>query len=202
MVVWRQPDVPVSGPTRPTLFLDRDGVVVVDRHYLSDPASVELVRGAGGAMARAQAAGFQLIGMSNQSGLGRGKFGPEQLAAVMTRLDEILDEEGTGFDGFYYCPHAPEDGCRCRKPAPGLFHEAAGRFSWDPVRSWMVGDKAADVAFGRNAGLGSILVRTGYGVGEENTVREAWADDPRVFIEDDLASAVDLILSQLGETAL
>jgi D-glycero-D-manno-heptose 1,7-bisphosphate phosphatase len=199
MVVWKQPNIALGGPSRPALFLDRDGVVVVDRHYLADPAEVELVPGAAEAMARANEAGFLLIGVSNQSGLGRGKFGPDDLAAVMTRLDELLRNEGTGFDAFHYCPHVPGEGCRCRKPAPGMLDDAATRFSWDPERSWMVGDKAADVAFGREAGLGSVLVRTGYGMTEEPDVRATWGADTRVLVANDLAAAVDLILARSGE---
>jgi len=200
MVVWKQPESPLGGPSRPAIFLDRDGVVVVDRHYLADPDDVELVPGSAEAMVRAKEAGFLLIGVSNQSGIGRGKFGADELAAVMTRLDELLEKEGTGFDAFHFCPHAPDDGCLCRKPAPGMLQDAATIFSWDPDRSWMVGDKAADVVFGREAGLGSVLVRTGYGMGEEADVRAHWDADSRVAVTDDLAGAVELILTRAGET--
>ena len=199
MVVWRQPDEPLGGSDRPALFLDRDGVVVVDRNYLADPAMVELVPGAAPAMARARAAGFLLIGMSNQSGLGRGFFGPAELRAVMKRLDELLEEQGAEFDAFYYCPHAPDEGCGCRKPAPGLMEEARARFAWDVRCSWMVGDKAGDVAFGRNAGLRSILVRTGHGTEQEAEVRSSWSTDAKVAVAENLAAAVDLILAGFRE---
>lgn len=200
MVVWKQPDTALGSPRQPALFLDRDGVVVVDRHYLADPDKVELVPGATAAMLRAKEAGFLLIGVSNQSGLGRGKFGFADLAAVMTRLDVLLEAAGVPFDAFHYCPHAPGEGCRCRKPALGMRDDAAVRLTWDSELSWMVGDKEADVAFGRAAGLGSVLVRTGHGRTEEPAVQSSWAADPRVRVADDLPAAVDLILSLSGNS--
>lgn len=195
MTVWRQPDTPLAGRD-PILFLDRDGVVVVDKNYLADPAEVELVPGAAAAMRRARDGGFRLVGVSNQSGLGRGKFGSRDLAAVMARLDDLLEAEGVGFDAFYYCPHAPEDGCSCRKPAGGLLAEAAERFTWDPAASWVVGDKIDDVGLGRRAGMGAVHVATGHGGEHRPKVRAAFGDDALVFFADDLAQAVDLILGR------
>ena len=173
----------------PALFLDRDGVVIVDKDYLGDPAQVQLIPGAAASMRAAGEDGYLLVGVSNQSGLGRGLFSTDDLARVMTRMDELLTAAGTGLDGFYYCPHAPGEQCACRKPAPGLFHEAGLHCRWDPTSSWMVGDKASDIAFGRHQGLGAVLVRTGYGSASEVEVSTQWGDDPRVLIADDLPSA-------------
>jgi D-glycero-D-manno-heptose 1,7-bisphosphate phosphatase len=192
-MIWRSPPTGILR-TGPALFLDRDGVVIVDRDYLSDPEGVELVPGAAAAMARAAAAGYLLIGLSNQSGLGRGRFGPAELEAVMARVDLELSRYGVAFDAMYYCPHAPEDGCRCRKPGPGLLEEAAASFQWDAARSWVVGDKVSDVELGRRHGLGAVLVGTGYGGGEAVPLATVWGGDPRVVQAVDLAGAVEMIL--------
>lgn len=192
-MIWRCPEAadPVE---RPALFLDRDGVVIVDQNYLGDPEGVELVPGAATAMVRAASAGYLLIGLSNQSGLGRGRFGPEQLAAVMARVDLVLSAFGAAFDAVYYCPHAPHDGCRCRKPGPGLLEEAALSFRWNPSRSWVIGDKSSDVALGRRHGLGGVLVATGHGAEHADQVRAQYAGDARVLLAADLSAAVDRIL--------
>ncbi len=152
-------------------------------------------------MVRAREAGFLLIGVSNQSGLGRGYFSTADFEAVMERLEADLAAQGAWFDGFFYCPHRPSDDCACRKPRGGMLAEAAEAFAWDPSRSWVIGDKVSDVALGRNAGLGSILVRTGYGSREVAGVRSRWSPADRVLVADDLAAAVDLILGRAGSGA-
>lgn len=192
-MIWRAPTglEPREGAV---LFIDRDGVLIVDKDYLADPAGVELLPGVPEALRAAAAAGYALVGISNQSGLGRGRFGQTELAAVMRRVDEVLAASGTALDAMYYCPHAPEDGCRCRKPGPGLLEEAAAAFNWDRERSWVVGDKASDVEFGRRHGLGAVLVATGYGAGEASRVASTRPGDPRVRFAPDLATAVAEIL--------
>lgn len=199
-MIWRCPEA-ADPLERPALFLDRDGVVIVDKDYLSDPEGVELVPGAAAAMVRAASAGYRLIGLSNQSGLGRGRFGPEQLAAVMSRVDLELSAHGAAFEAVYYCPHAPHEGCRCRKPGPGLLEEAALSFRWNPSRSWVIGDKASDVALGRRNGLGAVLVATGHGAEHAELVRARYAGDARVLRAADLPAALDLILGS-GPTGL
>ena len=194
MAVWKPCPPPLLEHGGPALFLDRDGVVVVEKDYLRDPESVELMPGVAETMRAAAAAGFLIIGVSNQSGLGRGRFSPDDFSAVMSRIDEMLAEQGAGFDGFYFCPHAPQDGCGCRKPATGLLDEAAASCRWDAGRSWVVGDKASDVALGRNGGMGAVLVRTGYGAEQEGTVARLWQDDPRVLVAADLPAAFAAIL--------
>lgn len=193
MTVWKKCDASWLAHAGPALFLDRDGVVIIDRGYIGDPAQVELIPGAAATMKAARSAGYLLIGVSNQSGLGRGLFTAEDLNLVMARVVELLAAEGAAFDGFHYCPHAPNDFCRCRKPAPGLLDEAAKSCRWDRGRSWVVGDKASDVAFGRDNGLGAVLVRTGYGAGQEEEVRRRWKDDPEVMVVADLAAAFGAI---------
>lgn len=192
-MIWRAPEVQVPREG-PVLFIDRDGVLIVDRDYLSDPAGVELISGVPGALAAAAAAGFALVGISNQSGVGRGRFGMGELEAVMLRVDEALRAEGVALDAMYFCPHAPADGCRCRKPGPGLLEEAAAAFRWDAARTWVIGDKASDVELGRRHGLGAVLVGTGYGATERAAVEAARPGDARVLHAPDLAGAVAAIL--------
>lgn len=194
-MIWRAPAPAPAGPREgPVLFLDRDGVIIVDKDYLADPDGVELVPGVPAALAVARAAGFTLVGISNQSGLGRGRFSQVELEAVMARVEAELQREGAELDAMYYCPHAPGDGCRCRKPLPGLLDEAAASFRWDAGRSWVIGDKASDVELGRRHGLGAVLVGTGYGARERDRVEAAWPGDPRVLFADDLSGAVAAIL--------
>ena len=185
---WPRTDNPHrSAEPRPTLFLDRDGVLVVEKDYLSDPGQVELVPGVAEALLRARIAGWQLVGVSNQSGLGRGRFTLADFEAVMNRLDEILTAAGCPLDAFFYCPHAPSEGCRCRKPGPGLLDEAAAELAWDQGRSWVIGDKVSDVDLALNHGLKGVLVRTGHGAEQEPSL------GPRegVVVCDDLPAAID-----------
>ena len=195
MTIWKAGTAnPVAAPQQ-ALFLARDGVVIADENYLSDPQLVRLLPGVAQAMINARQEGFLLVGVSNQSGIGRGYFGEQDLHKVMLRLEQLLAVEGTGFDSFHYCPHAPTDGCDCRKPRPGLLNEAKKVQAIDLTQSWMVGDKASDVAFGRAAGMGGVLVRTGYGAAQEEAVRQRWPDDPLVLVAADLLGAVEKILA-------
>ncbi len=202
MPLWKWDPLPAASGRRPVLFLDRDGVVIADRHYLADPAQVELLPGVPAAMRRARRAGYLVVGVSNQSGIGRGRFTTENFARVMERLDDLLRHEGAPFDGFFYCPHGPDDDCACRKPRPGMLTELKARTAWRAEGSWVVGDKRSDVALGRDHGLGGCLVRTGYGRQEENGVQEEYATDSRVLVADDLPAAVDAILRAEGVQAL
>ncbi len=174
----------------PALFVDRDGVVIADANYLSDPEAVRLLPGAAAALRRAREAGWLVIGLSNQSGIGRGYYDEAEFAAVQARVDAELAALGAGLDALYYCPHAPADGCRCRKPAPGLLDEAAGHFRWRDAGSWLVGDKASDVELGLARGLRAALVLTGQGEAERARLPAGAPVD--VFA--DLAAAVAFLL--------
>jgi len=187
-----QPGPPPAEAAPPALFLDRDGVLIVDRDYVADPDAVTLIAGVPAALRQARAAGFLLIGVSNQSGLGRGIFTSEELTAVMRRLDAELAAAGAPLDGFFFCPHAPESGCRCRKPAPGLLEEAAAAFRWDRSRSWVIGDKISDVDLALGAGLRPALVRTGHGEAQAGQLGARQG----VLVADDLPAAVAAILAE------
>ena len=156
---------------RQAIFLDRDGTLIREVHYLSSAEQLELLPGVSGALRRLAEAGYLLIGVTNQSGVARGYFTLEQVNAVHQELERRLRTEGTGLDAIYLCPHHPDftSPCGCRKPAPGLVVRACADWGIDVSASWVIGDKAVDVELAREAGCRSALVRTGYG---EKTERE------------------------------
>ncbi|MBI4132339.1 MAG: HAD family hydrolase [Candidatus Sungbacteria bacterium] len=170
------------------VLLDRDGTLIQEKIYLSDPAGVELTRKAASALRDLQALGLGLAVVTNQAGIGRGFFTSAELNAVHRRLIGLLANEGVRLDGIYVCAHAPEDGCMCRKPKLGLFERALAEHSFDSSKSFMIGDKAIDIEFGRAAGATAILVRTGYGAEVERGGRA----QPH-HIVDDLPAAARLI---------
>src|SRR5581483_7237156 len=141
------------------VFLDRDGVVIEDPGYLTDPEGVVLLPGVLEALARLRADGWRLVVVSNQSGIARGMLTEERLAEIQARLAELLAAGGVTLDGIYYCPHHPQGNvaayrreCDCRKPAPGMLLQASRDLDLDITSSWMVGDKYSDAAAGRAAG--------------------------------------------------
>ena len=136
---------------RPAVFLDRDGTLIVDVGYPRDPARVEILPGAVEAL-RDLAREHALVVISNQSGIARGKITPEEAAAVHDRFVAVFAAEGVTFDGVYYCPHGPDEGCRCRKPAPGMLLDAARDLDLDLARSYVIGDKPSDLEAGIAAG--------------------------------------------------
>lgn len=144
---------------RRALLLDRDGTIIWDPGYISDPTLVRLLPGAAEAMKRFQDAGWMVVVVSNQSGIARGKYGRAELDAVHARMTELLAAEGVRLDGAYYCEHAPDDGCACRKPRPGMLEQAARELGFDLRSSIMVGDKESDVEAGVAAGAKGILFR-------------------------------------------
>jgi D-glycero-D-manno-heptose 1,7-bisphosphate phosphatase len=147
----------------PHLFLDRDGTLIREVHYLRDPAKVVLEKSAVDGLLRFLAAGYRLVVVSNQSGVGRGLITEENVAAVNYRVSELLADQGVSISSWHHCPHRPDEGCTCRKPAPGLFQQAAVMHSVDWKRSLMVGDKPTDVQAGHYLGMLGVLITTGYG---------------------------------------
>ena len=171
---------------QPAVFLDRDGTLMHDREYLSDPAGVELYDGVIEALTRLKAAGYRLIVVTNQSGIGRGKFSVADYHAVAARFEELL---GPGLlDATYFCPDHADAPSPRRKPAPGMLLEAAHDLALDLTRSWMSGDRDGDVQAGVAAGARSILVRTGIGAAAKG--------GDAAFIAKDLAEAVEFIIRQ------
>jgi D-glycero-D-manno-heptose 1,7-bisphosphate phosphatase len=175
------------------VVLDRDGTVIVERHYLSDPGQVELLSGAGSGLRRLAELGLGLVLVTNQSAIGRGFFDQPRLKLVHSRLRELLEAERVRLDGIYFCPHTPADECACRKPRPGMIETAAEELDFDLRRCFVVGDNECDVALGRHVGATTILVRTGYGaqVAAEGKV------DPD-YVVDDLDEAALVIERLVG----
>ncbi|MET8772707.1 HAD-IIIA family hydrolase, partial [Streptomyces sp. NPDC004658] len=136
------------------VLFDRDGTLVVDVPYNGDPGRVRLMPGAAAAVALARSAGLPTGVVSNQSGVGRGLLTVEQVVRVNERADELLG----GLDIWVFCPHAPGEGCACRKPRPGLIRTAAARLGVPPSECLVIGDIAADVLAARAAGARGVLV--------------------------------------------
>jgi D-glycero-D-manno-heptose 1,7-bisphosphate phosphatase len=146
---------------RAAVFLDRDGTLIEDVGYISDPEDVRLVPGAAEALRALRGDGFALVVVSNQSGIGRGLTTQEQADAVHRRFLDELETADAEIDAAYYCPHTPDDGCPCRKPLPGLLLDAAHELELDLERSTMVGNSDVDVAAGEAAGTRAILLGEG-----------------------------------------
>jgi D-glycero-D-manno-heptose 1,7-bisphosphate phosphatase len=151
--------------TRPAankvVILDRDGTIVIDRHYLSDPAGLEFLPGAAEGLRSLYDSGYRLIVITNQSGIGRGLFSIERLQQMNARLCEMVLAAGARLEGIYFCPHRPEDRCDCRKPGIQLLLDAASTHGFDPAQAVVIGDQNSDVEFGRRAGAKTILVNPG-----------------------------------------
>jgi len=149
--------------SRRFVLLDRDGTLIVEKHYLSDPEQVELIEGAAAGLRRLAARGLGLVIVTNQSGIGRGFFDVARLAEIHERLLRELRAEGVELDGLFVCPHHPDERCACRKPRTGLALRAAAELGFEPAHAFVVGDMASDVALGRALGATTLLVRTGHG---------------------------------------
>lgn len=155
----------------PAVLLDRDGTIIVERDYLSDPALIELEAGAVEGLRALAQAGWTLVVLTNQSGIGRGYFDLAAAEAVNARVAELLAVEGVSIAGWYLCPHAPGDGCDCRKPRPGMAKQAAEDLGLDLARSWVIGDKRSDVGLADAISARAILVTTGHGQKDEAMMR-------------------------------
>jgi len=169
------------------VLFDRDGTIVVDVPYNGDPARVEPVAGARAALDRVRSAGLATGVVTNQSGIARGLIDAGQLAAVNAEVERLLGP----IDVWRFCPHAPGDGCPCRKPAPGMVLDAARSLGVPPGHVVLIGDIGADVEAARAAGATGILVPTPV------TRAEEIAAAPLVAA--DLAEAVELALATLGD---
>lgn len=146
------------------IVLDRDGTIIEDRHYLHDPAGVRLLPGAARALAAQSAKGIRLFVATNQSGIGRGYFRIRDYKSVQEEMLRLLACQGAGIEKSVFCPHAPEEECSCRKPKTGMWESLSRECGLRPQETAVIGDKASDILFGRNSGLGlCILVMTGDG---------------------------------------
>jgi D-glycero-D-manno-heptose 1,7-bisphosphate phosphatase len=149
----------------PSIFLDRDGVLIENRSdYVRDWSQVKIIPEAIRALSLAPMKQYKVVIATNQSAVGRGLILLKTANKINQRLINLIREHGGQIDGVYMCPHKPEDGCSCRKPLPGLLLQAANEMSLDLQRSWMIGDAWSDVHAGQAAGMrGTILLKTGRG---------------------------------------
>lgn len=177
-------------PGKRAVFLDRDGTIIIEREYLKRPEEVSVFPGAARALHHLEQAGFLLIIVSNQSGVGRGYFTMADVEAVNACLLELLSAEGVNIQHIYIAPEAPTQPSRGRKPSPTFLFDARDEFGIDLAQSYMIGDKEIDLQCGWNAGVKkSILVRTGYG-----KQTEAAGKAGQGIVVDDLPAAADWIL--------
>ena len=182
----------------PGLFLDRDGTINEEVDFLSSPHHVRILPHAAEAIREANALGFKVIVVSNQSGVARGIFTEKELAEVNAKVLELLERDGAHIDALYYCPNHPDGTVApynidsdCRKPKTGMLMRGVKEFNIDLSRSFMVGDRATDIQAGNNAGATSILVLTGYGKEQLNRIREE--NVPVEHVAENLLDAVRYI---------
>ncbi len=186
------------------VFLDRDGTMNEEVHYLHRPEDVRLIPGTAQAVRMFHEAGFRVVVVTNQAGVARGYYTEADVEALHAYMNRLLMEEGARVDAFYYCPHHPEHGigayrtvCRCRKPDTGMFEAAerdlGGRI--DRAASFMIGDKLIDAQAGRRFGVRSLLVGTGYGAGMRDMQSEEGGAPAYDMYAENLLEAARVICS-------
>ena len=176
---------------RPAVFLDRDGTIIEDLHYIARPEQVRLIGGAAAAIARLNDAGLAVVVVTNQSGIARGMFTEDQYESVRARMEALLAEAGARVDATYHCPHHPSvtGACDCRKPGVALYERAVADLALDARRSGFVGDRFRDVQPARHfGGLGVLVPSRDTPYGDMERAREEAA------IATTLAAAVDRVL--------
>lgn len=182
-----------------TIFLDRDGTLNYDPGYLKSASELKLLSGVGPALARLKAAGARLVVVTNQSGVGRGILTLKDLEAVHARLEGLLEQDNAALDAIYFCPHHPDDGCRCRKPARGMIDRAVSELQVDLRRSYLIGDHARDIQLAKAVGAKAILVTSGRVDEQAINMLRAEQAMPDVIVPS-MAEAVDWILKDAVET--
>ncbi|HCE43377.1 MAG TPA: HAD family hydrolase [Lentisphaeria bacterium] len=168
------------------VFLDRDGTIMFDSGYVSDPEKVDIFEETVEALKALRVAGYLLVIITNQSGIARGYFTTDDLEKVNSRMSSLFKEHGVVFDGIYICPHRDEDRCTCRKPLPGLIFRAARELDIDVSASFMIGNSKSDVHSGIAAGcrLNFLLGGERGSLSRENTLSV-----------DSLSAAAEIILT-------
>ncbi len=205
--LWREVySAPAAGALRPALFLDRDGTVIEEVHYISRPEQVRLIDAAARLIRRANALGVAVVVVTNQAGIGRGHLGWEDYAAVEAAVAAALEGAGARIDALYAAPHAPSPAgimaTPYRKPAPGMLLRATRDLGLDLGASWIAGDCATDIEAGRRAGLaGGWLVPTGYGARDAEAAAKLAHAAFEVVIGEDLAAMEARLESLVARTA-
>jgi D-glycero-D-manno-heptose 1,7-bisphosphate phosphatase len=176
-----EPAVPTM--IQKAVFLDRDGVINNNegKYYIGKKEEVEINPGVAGALRQLKEAGFMLIVITNQGGVGRGLYSRGEVEVVHRYIRELLQAGGAEIDDFYYCPHHPESGnCLCRKPLPLMIQKAMARYLICPGRSWFIGDSSRDTEAGTAAGIRTILIEPNSSLSGavEQIILESGTDEP------------------------
>ena len=199
--IWRRlyNPGPAPGATRPALFLDRDGTIIKESHYLSDPALVRVIPEAATTIARANELGIPVVVVTNQSGIGRGYFDWSTYTAVEDAVATAVIAAGARLDAVYACPRMPaEPEPFGRKPDPGMLITAASDLALDLGLSWIAGDSVTDIGAGANAGLrGGWLVPTGYGGRDAEATRSLHRKGYEIIV----GEALDGLAEKIGNTS-
>ena len=179
-----------------TVFLDRDGTLNYDPGYLKVAVDLKLLAGVGPALARLKRAGARLVVVTNQSGVGRGIVTLKDLEAIHARLQGLLEQEDAALDAIYFCPHHPNDGCRCRKPNVGMVERAVSELQLDLRRSYLIGDHARDIQLAHRVGAKAILITTALVDAQALDMLKAEQAMPDAVAKS-MAEAVDWILEDV-----
>ena len=175
-----------------TVFIDRDDTLCKDVGYCSRPEDLELFPGAGEGIKLINDNGFKVVVITNQSGIARGYFNEETLKRIHEKMKNDLAVYGAHVDAIYYCPHHPDDGCECRKPAPKMGLQAIQDMDINPSKSFVIGDRLMDILFARNLGCRAILISNPKGL-EELQKAGVCAD----YVASNLEEAAEWILEQV-----
>ena len=178
------------------VFVDRDGTICFDKHYMSDPDDIELVPGVAEGIQRLNQAGIQVIIVTNQSGVGRGYFSENELKTFNEHLVAALDRQGANITEIFYCPHSPDVGCNCRKPATGLLESAKEKYGFDLTKSFVIGNRIMDVEMAHGVGAKGIIVPEPGDQYNIDSEIEA-SDDKPDFRAEDFLEAARWILMQI-----
>ena len=184
-------------PNQKLLILDRDGVINVDSsEYVKSPEEWIPIKGSLEAIGRLSQAGYDIVVITNQSGLGRGLFSADMLAKMHARMIDHVQQHGGKIQSILFCPHKPDDECNCRKPKDGLYQELAERLGISFNDVYSVGDSVRDLLAAKTAGANPVLVKTGNG---KKSIKQI-ESDPELGLEsapvfDNLASFTDALLN-------
>jgi len=183
---------------KPAVFVDRDGTICFDKHYLADPAGLDLIPTVVEGLRKLTKAGVPIIIVTNQSGVARGYFTDETLSRIHARLIEILHKQGVRILDIFYCPHMPDAGCDCRKPAPGLLLRASKKHGIDLSKSYVIGDRMMDVELAHRVEAKGVLVSEPgdqYDIEKEIKASKEKPD----FRADTFSEAADWVLSDFEQ---
>ncbi|RIK16819.1 MAG: D-glycero-beta-D-manno-heptose-1,7-bisphosphate 7-phosphatase [Chloroflexi bacterium] len=182
-------------PVKRAVFLDRDGVININRpHNVTSWQEFVFESGALSALARLAATDFSLVVVSNQSAIGRGQMTRAAVDEIHAQMQRAIERAGGRLDRIYYCPHAPQEQCACRKPSPEMLWRGRAELGVDLTQSFFIGDWIDDVRAARRAGVTPLLVRTGRGLAAQQEIERSALPPPLIF--ENLAAATEWIFKQ------